>query len=333
MDKFDEDKSDSEMEHAPSNDYKQYVNLNEKKESDDEQRLSTSSSITNLQDDKDPHLILLTYYSSVTLIITSFLSLFISFYSNDYLLFFLYYKGKIGTLCLYSLFMINDTLIAFSLYLIFILKTNKSSLTLKAISNIFKSSFPIINFGISILFLIRFFLTEFLYLLVSVIIISICLFLVSKSYRPIKIKRELDIYTCISISIYLSVLVVLLSFLFLNNFIELILLYYNKSSFKNSQIKLNVINSIEFGMSFILLVYYKDIIIILTNIILFLTPQIVREFESLEKKYWDLLVIVIIGLIISYWMWRKEGLKLFNLKNKKEEKEMIKLKDVDTTTL
>ena len=86
-------------------------------------------------------------------------------------------------------------------------------------------------------------------------------------------------------------------------------------------------------MSFILLVYYKDIIIILTNIILFLTPQIVREFESLEKKYWDLLVIVIIGLIISYWMWRKEGLKLFNLKNKKEEKEMIKLKDVDTTTL
>ena len=86
-------------------------------------------------------------------------------------------------------------------------------------------------------------------------------------------------------------------------------------------------------MSFILLVYYKDIVIILTNIILFLTPQIIREFESLEKKYWDLLVIVIIGLIISYWMWKKEGLKLFNLKNKKEEKEMIKLKDVDTTTL
>ena len=31
MDKFDEDRSDSEMENAPSNDYKQYVNLNEKK--------------------------------------------------------------------------------------------------------------------------------------------------------------------------------------------------------------------------------------------------------------------------------------------------------------
>ena len=248
MDKFDEDKSDSDIENAPSIHYKQYVSVNEKENSDDEQRLSTSSSITNLQDDDNPDLLKFNYYSAVTLIVSSTLSLLISYSYNDYLFYFLYYHEKIKILSLLSQFLSNFSIIGFNLFFIYILEKKKSSLVKKTIINLLKNSFYILNFSLSLLFLIRAFLSDFIYLIISFIIICICLIIVSRFYRPIKIKRELDIYTLISISIYFSVLTVILSFLFMNNLTELFLLYYNKSSFNNSQIKLNIINGIEFGM-------------------------------------------------------------------------------------
>ena len=333
MDKFDEDKSDSDIENAPSIHYKQYVSVNEKENSDDEQRLSTSSSITNLQDDDNPDLLKFNYYSAVTLIVSSTLSLLISYSYNDYLFYFLYYHEKIKILSLLSQFLSNFSIIGFNLFFIYILEKKKSSLVKKTIINLLKNSFYILNFSLSLLFLIRAFLSDFIYLIISFIIICICLIIVSRFYRPIKIKRELDIYTLISISIYFSVLTVILSFLFMNNLTELFLLYYNKSSFNNSQIKLNIINAIEFGMSFILLVYYKDIIIMVTNIFLVFLPQLIRQLELIKKNYWDLLLIIIICLVVSIWMWKKEGSKLFNLSSKQAEKDLIKLKDVDTTTL
>ena len=333
MDKFDEDKSDSDIENAPSIHYKQYVSANEKENSDDEQRLSTSSSITNLQDDDNPDLLKFNYYSAVTLIVSSTLSLLISYSYNDYLFYFLYYHEKIKSLSLLSQFLSNFSIIGFNLFFIYILEKKKSSLVKKTIINLLKNSFYILNFSLSLLFLIRAFLSDFIYLIISFIIICICLIIVSRFYRPIKIKRELDIYTLISISIYFSVLTVILSFLFMNNLTELFLLYYNKSSFNNSQIKLNIINGIEFGMSFILLVYYKDIIIMITNIFLVFIPQLIRQLEVENKNYWDLLLLIIICLIVTIWMLKKEGRKLFNISSKKSEKEMIKLKEVDTTTL
>jgi hypothetical protein len=333
MDKFDEDKSDSDIENAPSIHYKQYVSVNEKENSDDEQRLSTSSSITNLQDDDNPDLLKFNYYSAVTLIVSSTLSLLISYSYNDYLFYFLYYHEKIKILSLLSQFLSNFSIIGFNLFFIYILEKKKSSLVKKTIINLLKNSFYILNFSLSLLFLIRAFLSDFIYLIISFIIICICLIIVSRFYRPIKIKRELDIYTLISISIYFSVLTVILSFLFMNNLTELFLLYYNKSSFNNSQIKLNIINGIEFGMSFILLVYYKDIIIMITNIFLVFIPQLIRQLEVENKNYWDLLLLIIICLIVTIWMLKKEGRKLFNISSKKSEKEMIKLKEVDTTTL
>ena len=333
MDKFDEDKSDSDIENAPSIHYKQYVSVNEKENSDDEQRLSTSSSITNLQDDDNPDLLKFNYYSAVTLIVSSTLSLLISYSCNDYLFYFLYYHEKIKILSLLSQFLSNFSIIGFNLFFIYILEKKKSSLVKKTIINLLKNSFYILNFSLSLLFLIRAFLSDFIYLIISFIIICICLIIVSRFYRPIKIKRELDIYTLISISIYFSVLTVILSFLFMNNLTELFLLYYNKSSFNNSQIKLNIINGIEFGMSFILLVYYKDIIIMITNIFLVFIPQLIRQLEVENKNYWDLLLLIIICLIVTIWMLKKEGRKLFNISSKKSEKEMIKLKEVDTTTL
>ena len=333
MDKYDDDKSDSDIENIPSNHYKQYVSMNEKENSEEEQRISTSSSITNLQDDDNPNLLKINYYSSVTLIVCSILSLLISYTYNDYLFYFLYYHEKIQILSLFTQFITNFAIIGFNLFIIYSTKKKKSSLVKKIISNLLKNSFSIINFGISILFLIRFFLSEFLYLIISIVIICICLILISRFYRPIKLKRELDIYTVISVSIYFSVLTVILSFLFMNNLTELLLLYYNKSSFNNSQIKLNIINAIEFGMSFILLVYYKDIIIMVTNIFLVFLPQLIRQLELIKKNYWDLLLIIIICLVVSIWMWKKEGSKLFNLSSKQAEKDLIKLKDVDTTTL
>ena len=333
MDKFDEDKSDSDIENAPSIHYKQYVSVNEKENSDDEQRLSTSSSITNLQDDDNPDLLKFNYYSAVTLIVSSTLSLLISYSYNDYLFYFLYYHEKIKILSLLSQFLSNFSIIGFNLFFIYILEKKKSSLVKKTIINLLKNSFYILNFSLSLLFLIRAFLSDFIYLIISFIIICICLIIVSRFYRPIKIKRELDIYTLISISIYFSVLTVRLSFLFMNNLTELFLLYYNKSSFNNSQIKLNIINGIEFGMSFILLVYYKDIIIMITNIFLVFIPQLIRQLEVENKNYWDLLLLIIICLIVTIWMLKKEGRKLFNISSKKSEKEMIKLKEVDTTTL
>ena len=333
MDKFDEDKSDSDIENAPSIHYKQYVSVDEKENSDDEQRLSTSSSITNLQDDDNPDLLKFNYYSAVTLIVSSTLSLLISYSYNDYLFYFLYYHEKIKILSLLSQFLSNFSIIGFNLFFIYILEKKKSSLVKKTIINLLKNSFYILNFSLSLLFLIRAFLSDFIYLIISFIIICICLIIVSRFYRPIKIKRELDIYTLISISIYFSVLTVILSFLFMNNLTELFLLYYNKSSFNNSQIKLNIINGIEFGMSFILLVYYKDIIIMITNIFLVFIPQLIRQLEVENKNYWDLLLLIIICLIVTIWMLKKEGRKLFNISSKKSEKEMIKLKEVDTTTL
>ena len=333
MDKFDEDKSDSDIENAPSIHYKQYVSVNEKENSDDEQRLSTSSSITNLQDDDNPDLLKFNYYSAVTLIVSSTLSLLISYSYNDYLFYFLYYHEKIKILSLLSQFLSNFSIIGFNLFFIYILEKKKSSLVKKTIINLLKNSFYILNFSLSLLFLIRAFLSDFIYLIISFIIICICLIIVSRFYRPIKIKRELDIYTLISISIYFSVLTVILSFLFMNNLTELFLLYYNKSSFNNSQIKLNIINGIEFGMSFILLVYYKDIIIMITNIFLVFIPQLIRQLEVENKNYWDLLLLIIICLIVTIWMLKKEGRKLFNISSKKSDKEMIKLKEVDTTTL
>ena len=333
MDKFDEDKSDSDIENAPSIHYKQYVSVNEKENSDDEQRLSTSSSITNLQDDDNPDLLKFNYYSAVTLIVSSTLSLLISYSYNDYLFYFLYYHEKIKILSLLSQFLSNFSIIGFNLFFIYILEKKKSSLVKKTIINLLKNSFYILNFSLSLLFLIRAFLSDFIYLIISFIIICICLIIVSRFYRPIKIKRELDIYTLISISIYFSVLTVILSFLFMNNLTELFLLYYNKSSFNNSQIKLNIINGIEFGMSFILLVYYKDIIIMITNIFLVFIPQLIRQLEVENKNYWDLLLLIIICLIVTIWMLKKEGRKLFNISSKKSEKEMIRLKEVDTTTL
>ena len=333
MDKFDEDKSDSDIENAPSIHYKQYVSVNEKENSDDEQRLSTSSSITNLQDDDNPDLLKFNYYSAVTLIVSSTLSLLISYSYNDYLFYFLYYHEKIKILSLLSQFLSNFSIIGFNLFFIYILEKKKSSLVKKTIINLLKNSFYILNFSLSLLFLIRAFLSDFIYLIISFIIICICLIIVSRFYRPIKIKRELDIYTLISISIYFSVLTVILSFLFMNNLTELFLLYYNKSSFNNSQIKLNIINGIEFGMSFILLVYYKDIVIMITNIFLVFIPQLIRQLEVENKNYWDLLLLIIICLIVTIWMLKKEGRKLFNISSKKSEKEMIKLKEVDTTTL
>ena len=333
MDKFDEDKSDSDIENAPSIHYKQYVSVNEKENSDDEQRLSTSSSITNLQDDDNPDLLKFNYYSAVTLIVSSTLSLLISYSCNDYLFYFLYYHEKIKILSLLSQFLSNFSIIGFNLFFIYILEKKKSSLVKKTIINLLKNSFYILNFSLSLLFLIRAFLSDFIYLIISFIIICICLIIVSRFYRPIKIKRELDIYTLISISIYFSVLTVILSFLFMNNLTELFLLYYNKSSFNNSQIKLNIINGIEFGMSFILLVYYKDIIIMITNIFLVFIPQLIRQLEVENKNYWDLLLLIIICLIVTIWMLKKEGRKLFNISSKKSEKEMIKLKEVDTTNL
>ena len=333
MDKFDEDKSDSDIENAPSIHYKQYVSVNEKENSDDEQRLSTSSSITNLQDDDNPDLLKFNYYSAVTLIVSSTLSLLISYSYNDYLFYFLYYHEKIKILSLLSQFLSNFSIIGFNLFFIYILEKKKSSLVKKTIINLLKNSFYILNFSLSLLFLIRAFLSDFIYLIISFIIICICLIIVSRFYRPIKIKRELDIYTLISISIYFSVLTVILSFLFMNNLTELFLLYYNKSSFNNSQIKLNIINGIEFGMSFILLVYYKDIIIMITNIFLVFIPQLIRQLEVENKNYWDLLLLIIICLIVTIWMLKKEGRKLFNISSKKSDKEMIKLKEVDTTNL
>ena len=302
MDKFDEDKSDSDIENAPSIHYKQYVSVNEKENSDDEQRLSTSSSITNLQDDDNPDLLKFNYYSAVTLIVSSTLSLLISYSYNDYLFYFLYYHEKIKILSLLSQFLSNFSIIGFNLFFIYILEKKKSSLVKKTIINLLKNSFYILNFSLSLLFLIRAFLSDFIYLIISFIIICICLIIVSRFYRPIKIKRELDIYTLISISIYFSVLTVILSFLFMNNLTELFLLYYNKSSFNNSQIKLNIINGIEFGMSFILLVYYKDIIIMITNIFLVFIPQLIRQLEVENKNYWDLLLLIIICLIVTIWM-------------------------------
>ena len=229
MDKFDEDKSDSDIENAPSIHYKQYVSVNEKENNDDEQRLSTSSSITNLQDDDNPDLLKFNYYSAVTLIVSSTLSLLISYSYNDYLFYFLYYHEKIKILSLLSQFLSNFSIIGFNLFFIYILEKKKSSLVKKTIINLLKNSFYILNFNLSLLFLIRAFLSDFIYLIISFIIICICLIIVSRFYRPIKIKRELDIYTLISISIYFSVLTVILSFLFMNNLTELFLLYYNKS--------------------------------------------------------------------------------------------------------
>ena len=333
MDKYDEDKSDSDTENPPSNHYKQYVSAGEKENSEEEQRISTSSSITNLQDDDDPNLLKINYYSSVTLVVSSILSLLISYTYNYYLFYFLYYNEKIQILSLFTQFLSNYSIIGFNLFLIYTLEKKKSSFVKKTLINLLKYSFSIINFGISLFFLIRIFLSDFLYLIISIFIICLCLIIVSRFYRPIKLKRELDIYTVISVSIYFSVLTVILSFLFMNNLTELLLLYYNKSSFNNSQIKLNIINAIEFGMSFILLVYYKDIIIMVTNIFLVFLPQLIRQFEFVNKNYWDLLLIIIICLIVSIWMWKKEGNKLFNISSKKSEKDLIKLKDVDTTTI
>ena len=121
MDKFDEDKSDSDIENAPSIHYKQYVSVNEKENSDDEQRISTSSSITNLQDDDDPNLLKINYYSSVTLVVSSILSLLISYTYNYYLFYFLYYNEKIQILSLFTQFLSNYSIIGFNLFLIYTL--------------------------------------------------------------------------------------------------------------------------------------------------------------------------------------------------------------------
>ena len=122
MDKFDEDKSDSDTENPPSNHYKQYVSVNEKENSDDEQRLSTSSSITNLQDDDDPNLLKFNYYSAVTLIVSSILSLLISYTYNYYLFYFLYYHEKIQILSLLTQFLSNFSIIGFNLFFIYTLE-------------------------------------------------------------------------------------------------------------------------------------------------------------------------------------------------------------------
>ena len=71
----------------------------------------------------------------------------------------------------------------------------------------------------------------------------------------------------------------------------------------------------------------------ITNIFLVFIPQLIRQLEVENKNYWDLLLLIIICLIVTIWMLKKEGSKLFNISSKKSEKEMIKLKEVDTTNL
>ena len=183
-------------------------------------RISTSSSISNLNEKKNPLLTRYVLVTSMSVAIASLISCIYSVISKHYLLFDFKIQDE-GILVTLSFIMISilNLLICKGIFF------NQDEKLINITITTLKFYFPSVNLLLSIMYLLGIFMntsSSLFLVLLSILSFSACCLLYF-FYQRVKRKRLLDLYSLITVSVYISIITVVISYTFLYNSSELII--------------------------------------------------------------------------------------------------------------
>lgn len=296
-------------------------------------RLSNSSSISNLNEKKNPLLIYSVVGSSGFLLISAFLSVILSLVKPISPLFFFKYNEigvmvylSIVLICISNLFICVNN----GLFCRFILLSHNEKI-ISIVQSTLKYFFPSINLILGVCYILGSFRDEeSIAIPINLIILSLgCMVLLYFIYPNIKRKRQLDVTSLITVSIYLSVLASLLSYSFLSNSSDLII--YNREG--GRRVRRTVIDVFQLLMGIVLMSYYHDIIFMLCTILFIYTPELIMSTGNKERNVIDLIVLIALGFSIIFWKLYKAGLAVFGLQKDEGDTNLIKMRTVSKTSI
>ena len=314
-------------------------NNNNQTEENLDDEISNGSSISHFNDEKNPFLINITLYSSIILILNSSISIYLSFSKKKYFLFNNNYNNsninkKNNLIALILQCLSNIFVILLNFYLIFSIKEKKSQRLLNIISKEMKYNIFLINLSLSLMYIIKILKenTKFYYLSNS-LSLFLC-FVLTKSYKKIKTKKNLDFYTLISISMFFSLIYVLSLNTFLNYvtdfFIFKILIKKNENVLNSKIIFNKIINYLLFSISIVYAFFYFDILFLFSCIFFIFTPELIINFNNMNCC--DLYCLIFIGYFIIIFLIIKHKKNILEKDNSQNEKFLFTLNEMEFIT-
>ena len=296
-------------------------------------RLSNSSSISNLNEKKNPLLIYSVVGSSGFLLLSSFLSVILSLVKAISPLFF-FKHNEAGVMVYLSIVLIciSNILICVNngLFCKFILVSHNEKI-ISIVQSTLKYFFPSINLILGVCYILGCFRNEeSIAIPINLIILSLgCIVLLYFIYPKVKRKRQLDVSSLITVSIYLSALAALFSYSFLSNSSDLII--YKREAAR--RVRRTVIDVFQLLIGIVLMSYFHDIIFMLCTILFIYTPELIMSTGNKDRNVIDLIVLIALGFSIIFFFFFNAGLAVFGLQKDETDTNLIKMRTVSKASI
>ena len=298
-------------------------------------RISTSSSISNLNEKKNPLLTRYVLVTSMSVAIASLISCIYSVISKHYLLFDfkIQDEGILVTLSFIMISILNLLICLCSLLYCKGIFFNQDEKLINITITTLKFYFPSVNLLLSIMYLLGIFMntsSSLFLVLLSILSFSACCLLYF-FYQRVKRKRLLDLYSLITVSVYISIITVVISYTFLYNSSELIISGVEDYEYAR-RLRRTLINVFQILIGIVLMSYHHDIIFMFGTVLLIYTPELIMSVGRANRSILDLIILIALGYGIIFWKIYKAGKAVFGLQKDDDDSNLIKMRTVSKTS-